>query len=49
MGSVNDVSPDLFVTREKASKVSVPCNDYGFEQAKEGEYYADFAYSRAPN
>ena len=30
---VNDVSPDLFVTREKASKVSVPCNDYGFEQA----------------
>ena len=33
---VNDVSPELFVTREKASKVSVPCNDYGFEQAKDG-------------
>ena len=45
---VNDVSPDLFVTREKASKVSVPCNDYGFEQAKDGEYYAGFrAYSKS--
>jgi OOP family OmpA-OmpF porin len=45
---VNDVSPDLFVTRDKASKVSVPCNDYGFEQAKDGEYYAGFrAYSKS--
>ena len=45
---VNDVSPDLFVTREKASKVSVPCNDYGFEQAKDGKYYAGFrAYSKS--
>ncbi|MEE2920039.1 MAG: OmpA family protein [Bacteroidota bacterium] len=45
---VNDVSPDLFVVREKASKVSVPCNDYGFEQAKDGEYYAGFrAYSKS--
>ena len=45
---VNDVSPELFVTREKASKVSVPCNDYGFEQAKDGEYYAGFrAYSKS--
>ena len=47
-GSVNDVSPDLFVTKEKPSKVSVPCNDYGFEQAKDGEYYAGFrAYSKS--
>ena len=47
-GGVNDVSPDLFVTKEKASKVSVPCNDYGFEQAKDGEYYAGFrAYSKS--
>ena len=45
---VNDVSPDLFVIREKASKVSVPCNDYGFEQAKDGKYYAGFrAYSKS--
>jgi outer membrane protein OmpA-like peptidoglycan-associated protein len=45
---VNDVSPDLFVTRDKVSKVSVPCNDYGFEQAKDGDYYAGFrAYSKS--
>ena len=38
----------MFVTREKASKVSVPCNDYGFEQAKDGKYYAGFrAYSKS--
>lgn len=45
---VNDVSPDLFVVREKAGKVNVPCNDYGYEQPSNGEYYAGFrAFSKS--
>ena len=44
-----DVSPDLFMVREKASKVTAPCNDYGFQEPQDGDFYAGFrAYSKSP-
>ena len=44
-----DVSPDLFMVREKPSKVTAPCNDYGFQEPQDGDFYAGFrAYSKSP-
>lgn len=44
-----DVSPDLFMIREKESKVTAPCNDYGYQDPQDGEFYAGFrAYSKSP-
>jgi len=42
-----DQSPDLFLVREKESKVSAPCNSYGYQEPKDGDFYAGFvAYSK---
>lgn len=44
-----DVSPDLFMVREKESKVTAPCNDYGYQEPQDGDFYAGFrAYSKSP-
>ena len=44
-----DVSPDLFMVREKESKVTAPCNDYGHQDPQKGSFYAGFrAYSKSP-
>ena len=44
-----DVSPDLFMVREKESKVTAPCNDYGYQDPEDGDFYAGFrAYSKSP-
>ena len=44
-----DVSPDLFMVRDKESKVTAPCNDYGFQEPQDGDFYAGFrAYSKSP-
>ncbi|MGB1481153.1 MAG: OmpA family protein [Flavobacteriales bacterium] len=43
------VSPDLFMVRDKESKVTAPCNDYGYQDPQDGEFYAGFrAYSKSP-
>ena len=48
-GGATDVSPDLFMIREKESKVTAPCNDYGYQDPQDGEFYAGFrAYSKSP-
>lgn len=44
-----DVSPDLFMVREKESKVTAPCNDYGYQDPQDGDFYVGFrAYSKSP-
>lgn len=44
-----EVSPDLFMVREKESKVTIPCNDYGHQDPADGSFYAGFrAYSKSP-
>ena len=44
-----DVSPDLFMVREKESKVTAPCNDYGYQNPQDGDFYAGFrAFSKSP-
>ncbi len=43
------VSPDLFMVRDKESKVTAPCNDYGYQDPQDGDFYAGFrAYSKSP-
>ena len=48
-GGATEVAPDLFMEREKESKVTIPCNDYGYQDPADGVFYAGFrAYSKSP-
>jgi outer membrane protein OmpA-like peptidoglycan-associated protein len=48
-GGATEVAPDLFMEREKESKVTIPCNDYGHQDPADGVFYAGFrAYSKSP-
>jgi OmpA-OmpF porin, OOP family len=43
------VSPDLFMVRDKESKVTAPCNEYGYQEPQDGDFYVGFrAYSKSP-
>jgi len=48
-GSATEVPADLFMVRDKPSKVTAPCNDYGYQDPADGQFYAGFrAYSKSP-
>ena len=45
-----EVSPDLFMVREKESKVTIPCNDYGHQDPADGSFTLAFVpTARAPS